>query len=469
MKFKKMMIVCLFILMLSSCAGNGAELLDFMSNEMRIDYGGYEVYYLAYIGNPSPDTHALIYDTTTIQGDEMLKRLHQIKNDYNIIVTLDSSKEEPDYEMAHMAGNVRCDILHLFNLNAMQHFASNGFLYPLTDFPEYIDLSDTDKYGGANVIESTIVNSIPYSVQPLYWFGFQAVDECILAYNIELLKSNNITDLHEFYENKTWTWDTFEKEYLEKFSSINQDKDFLPIGIESRYLIRSMIHSNNVQFIVKNDAGENVTNLNSKEFITAYDKAVEWLSKYIPSDPSWRESHSKFMEGSAGIVYTSGYDVTEATIIYSDFEYGLMPFPCGPDSPYGRWANVSIRTKGAGISTASLEPEIAAFTLSQLFEPFEAFGGRNGLYDYFKEYIFLSETDADIFFDMAQYLRQNYNYMDGNSVGYRFEETFGDAARRGISASEALGQHMYILEDMVVKYMLPNYDYMYEHYYSKLD
>jgi hypothetical protein len=175
------------------------------------------------------------------------------------------------------------------------------------------------------------------------------------------------------------------------------------------------------------------------------------------------------MQGKEGLLFTSGSNVTQRNIIYSNFEYGIMPFPSGPDSEYGRWANVAIRTKGAGIAKASDEPEIAAFTLSELFEPFETFGGRNGLYEYYKQYVFLTEMDADIFFDIAQYMRQNYNYMDGMEIGEKFEEVFGDASAKGLSISEALGKNMNVLENMVINYMLPNYDYMYENYYSKFE
>ena len=125
--------------------------------------------------------------------------------------------------------------------------------------------------------------------------------------------------------------------------------------------------------------------------------------------------------------------------------------------------------KGIGIAKASEEPNIAAHVISLLLEPFEDFGGRNGLEDFYNTSVFLSETDTQIFFDIMDNVRYDYPFWDQSDIGRQMAYDFSKAAVSGKSATEAFEKHKHLIEKMVYDYILPNYDYMYEHYYSTLE
>ncbi len=473
MKLKRLALTLLAGLMLTACSGETVELLNFIDETSGVDYEGYQCYFLPrkdYAGDP--DKYILTYDKNTLQGEAMLKRIDDIKKDINVELIIDVSHDEDSYQISAMSGIVKADLVSIYYMNAMQVLASGGFLYPITDFPEYIDLNETDKYGGANVLEPAMINSVPYAIQPLYWPGFQTADNMILVSNTDILSMNGITNFHEFYENETWTWDTFENELLKKFR-VERSEGLLPaLSVKESEFFDMMIYSNNVQFVTKNADGSNVANTLPDSFIHAYDKTLEWLATYdnIDSDNSW-VNIDDFLSEDAAVTLAQGATVTQGAIAYkeSSFSYNIMPFPSGPDAPYGKWANFIMSMRGIGISKASVEPTIAAHTLSLMTEPFEDFGGDAGLFEFYSDSIFISETDTKIFFDIADDVRYDYTFWDQADVGRQMAVDFGKAAQLGLSVTEAYEKHRGQLEKMVYDYILPNYDYMYENYYYQFE
>ena len=472
MKLKKLALTVLSGLMITACSGEAVELMDFIDENSSIDYEGYQCYYLSRKDTATSDTHILGYDKTTLQGEAVIKRIADIKKDINVEVIIDNSYEESTYQIAAMSGLVKADILSMYYMNGMQVLASGGFLHPITDFSDYINLNDTEKYGGANVLEPVMINSVPYAVQPLYWPGYQTADNLVLVSNTDMLSMYGITNFHEFYENETWTWDTFENELLKKFNVERSDGLLPALSVKESEFFDMMIYSNNVQFVTKNSEGANIANPLPDSFITAYDKTKEWLATYdnIDSDNPW-VNVDDFLNEDAAVTLAQGSTVTQGVIAYKDssFSYNIMPFPCGPDAPYGKWANFIMSMRGIGIAKASVEPTIAAHTLSLLLEPFEEFGGDAGLYEFYNSSIFISETDTKIFFDIADDVRYDYTFWDQSDVGRDMAARFGTAAKQGLSVAEAYEKYKYDLNQMVYDYILPNYDYMYENYYYQFD
>ena len=146
-----------------------------------------------------------------------------------------------------------------------------------------------------------------------------------------------------------------------------------------------------------------------------------------------------------------------------------MPFPAGPDAPYGVWAQYMQRINGVGIATTSEEPEIAAHTISLWFEPFEEFGGRDGLYDYYDGSIFLTETDTEIYFELMENVRYDYTFWDQRDVGRQVHSDFGGDIRKGVGIAESMERNRNTINEMVYDFIEPNFDYMYENYYYQFD
>ncbi len=461
------------LLTFTACSGEALTLLPFIDEnaDMDIDYGGYDVN--IYFENSNYDENITIYcyDKNTQQGEALLKRISDIKNEINVNIKFNTSYTYSTYQVAAMSGNIDADLFTYGYMNAMQVFANGGFLHPITDFPEYIDLSDTDKYGTAPVLEAAMINSVPYAVQPCFWPGYQSLDAYILTYNKDMILSNGITDFHEFWENETWTWDTFEKEFLAKANVTNSDGYIYAMSMVPIQYFSALFYSNDVQFVTKNSANENIINPYPDAFINAYETGLKWATTYKNTIffESGVHSTENFMaeKSMTGLAFAS--EVTTGTIAYNaKFDYGFMPIPAGPDATYGVWAQYIDRINGFGIAKTSEEPAIAAHTLSLLYEPFEEFGGRAGLYDYYNTNVFLTETDTEIFFELMKNVRYDYTFWDRSDVGRQVHSDFGDAIKNGVGISEAMERNRNVVNEMVYDFILPNFDYMYENYYSKL-
>ena len=104
-------------------------------------------------------------------------------------------------------------------------------------------------------------------------------------------------------------------------------------------------------------------------------------------------------------------DFITGTLAYNtDFEYGLMPFPSGPDGEYGKWAQTVTRTSGFSIPITVDDSEMVARVVSEFCEPFEEFGGsKEGLIEYYCDSIFLDELDGLIYFAVEDGVRYDYD------------------------------------------------------------
>lgn len=459
---------------LSACGGEPVTLMEFIKDMgATVDYGGYKFkYYFEGGSDYEEDKSILSYDTNTQIGEEMLQRIQDIKDEINVEFVFDHTHDYASYQLATMGGSLKADAISFSYMNAMQVFANGGFLFPVTDFPDYIDLNDTDKYGAANVLEPAMVNSVPYAVLPCFWPGYQPLDSYILVYNKNLTIPNGIADFHEFWESETWTWDTYEKEFLDKAKVETSSGYIYSMSMVDIQYFSSLLYSNNVQFVTRNAAGENVINPYPESFVRAYEKGLEWANKY--KDTICFESGvyniDNFLEEAAMVGLASASAVTTGDVAYkAKFDYGLMPFPAGPDAPYGVWAQYMQRINGVGIATTSEEPEIAAHTISLWFEPFEEFGGRDGLYDYYDGSIFLTETDTEIYFALMENVRYDYTFWDQRDVGRQVHSDFGGDIRQGVGIAESMERNRNTINEMVYDFIEPNFDYMYDNYYYQFD
>lgn len=470
-KLKSVIASLLSIMLLSSCAGSGPELLDFIGDtSSKQNFDGYTVKIYQSETDEDERIELFGYNIGSIEEAALKSRIAEIEKDYNITILFNNDFDRESIRLKLSAGDFDADIVYYEGFGAMQDFAKAGFLCPMTDFPDQIDLSDAEKYGGANVLEGAMINSVPYAVQPVQWPGFQALNCFFLVYNSELFAQNGLTDLHEFYENETWTWDTFETELLEKAASLNlqtTDGPMYTLSTHRGNLFSSLVYSNNTQYITKNEAGENVVNPYPTTFVHALEKGLEWGSKYNDtidlSQGFWEIDD--FLMGNALTTLATSEAVTTGGVAYNkygSFEHRIMPFPVGSDAPYGMWSQYMQRIYGMGIPVSSKEPEIAATVISALFEPLE---GMEDLYEYYSNYTFNTQLDADIYMAAGQFVRYDYTFDGGSDLNRTLSNTFGSALKSGKSAQEIMDSQRNAMVSLIENYMLENYDYMYENYY----
>ena len=446
----------------TSCAEQ-ATLLDFMPEEGDTqNFGGTTISW-AWVKGPS---ECGFYEVGTPQYDILLDRIGEIETKYNcdIDAILDQSKINMEsIKIKMMAGTHTHDII---TAGGTADYATGGLICSLTDLSDYIDIYNTTKFGPLTAQESFMYNGEVYGVTFAQWPGFEPMKGNVIAYNRDLFEENGLTDLHEYYENGTWTYDTFENEFLAKTNI--QDKEGNPMKLWSLHesnFYETLLHSNQVQFVERKSDGTLVANPYSQSFVNAMTWSDNLVNKYkdkLNFESSRDITSYRNQTNIIALVYTTAF--TTGNIAYNTlatFESGVMPFPCGPDATYGEWTSCNNNIYGFMIPITSDKAEAAATIMNELAEPFEEFGGDAGLFEYYNSNIFADELDAEIFVEIAKHTY--YSYEDaGGSLGSEVRDGFQNMLyNTNSSVTEVMDRYKGKLTELIEKYMIPNYEAVY--------
>ena len=459
--FKKIFVLALCGLMLVACNTSQVELLSFIDPDSdKLDYDG-EV-----IQAFNTEDNIFAYkDDNTPQSEALWKRIADIEEKLNVEFEMvyDGENIIDLYTAQVAAGSLKTDLIYRSNGNNLWSLGKAGILLPITDFPQYIDLSDTDKYGMPGNLEAAMHNGIPYAVQPVQWPGLQGVECFVIAYNPDKFASNNLTGLHEYYENKTWTWDTMKNVFDTAAPSLGENDVLLEA--HGGFLLNTLFISNGFDFVTFVD-GEPTFDLTPQEALMAIDylKDIYTYGEKIEigTDTDDRWDYTTFIAGNALTVLTTAQAVTTEDIAYeANFAYNIMPFPCGPNVDYGRWAQSVTRIYGLAVTIGAEEPEVVAHVISELCEPFEEFGGSiDGLKEYYRNSVFTTDIDVEIYFAIDDYVRFDYD-----DVGMINEYTNVIAQNiNKASAIELIQKNKNVAEQMYINYLEGNLKgYLIEH------
>lgn len=455
---KKLIPFLLALILLVSCSSEAVSLMDFIGEDSGVSYDGRtftvhcdEDYVIAYA------------DDQSLQAEAMHKRIADIEKKFDIDIVLSHTGYDDfeTYFINNIASGLKTvDLFYRGGNNSLWKLANAKVLLPMTSFGDYIDLNDSDKYGAPGILEAAMINGVPYAVQPTYWPGLQGVECFVTAYNRDMLIGMGLTDLHEYYENKTWTWDTF-KSVLDAASPLIPEGDILFSG-RPHYLMNTLFYSNGFDYV---DIIEGVPhfNLYSEDAIHAvefYQSLQQYGNQIEYLDSHW--DNDTFIEGKCLMAMAMAQKVIVGDIAYgASFNYNIMPFPMGPDAEYGKWAQTVTRIYGLAIPITVEEPEISAHMISELAEPFEDFGGsREGLIQYYRDSVFLSPLDVEIFFDMEQYVR--YDYDDADLL-FDYTGEIADNIKTA-SANELIQRYSNAAQRIYDEYIQPNLTgYIIEH------
>lgn len=431
-----------------SCA-EPVQLLDFIGENTGLDISGTTVDF-GWISGLSTNAN---YIENTPQYDAYLNRLNETEAKFNC--TINRIKDLGDVSVKLMAGAHSADIL-------ISSMCSKDF-YAITDFSSLIDISDA-KYGGLDCLENAMIDGVPYGVIPIMWPGFAPSSSGLMAYNRDLFKENNITDLHEYYENGIWTWDTYQAEFIDPINIQDKNGEIIYLlQTDGTEVFTAALMSNHVEF-VKNENGE----LTADPYSQAFQTTITWWQDLIA------EYNDKILESSnchtleyyrsqkALTCSASPAHLVTGSIAYNDmasFESGVMPWPAGPDAEYGEWRQWSRGFYGFSIPITARVPEAAALIIDELSEPFEEFGGESGLYDYYFSNTFATETDAEIFIKTQVTPKFSYEvYEEMQKVRDIFSDVITTPSK---SVTEAMGQAETIFTELIEEYMIPNYNAVY--------
>ncbi|MBE6892253.1 MAG: hypothetical protein E7481_09575 [Ruminococcaceae bacterium] len=470
-------ILLLAAMMLVTACGQPAELLPFVTGDGEIDLKGVEINWQWIGGTRTTPT----YTYGTPQYDALLDRINDIEEEFGCTLgarlptdglDIDLGEDKTIYdhlpdapgdfetlELQLMAGTYKYDLV--FQNGTSERFKA-GYYVPMTDLTDYIDWTDSEKYGSRNLLEAAMYDGVPYQVYPMNWPGFDGVEMCVAAYNKDLYRQYQLTDPHEFYENGTWTYETFENELLAKV-----DIGKAPEGQPQIYAFQTdepdfyqcLIASNNVHFVEKKDDGTLVADPYPTSFVNAITWAQGIIGEYedIILYDSDTYAVEEYCRGEVFMGWLPSNAVTTGAIAYNDkavFETGIMPLPAGPDAVYGEWGQLIQEIMGFCIPISSVNQEAAAMIISELCEPLPNFEDKSTFYDM----VFADPIDIEIYMELGKHVKYDYT-KDDNSKGRTIGENFGEIATSpNRSLSEAMEQYRGMFTTFIEEWMVPNYN-----------
>ncbi len=450
----------LVLTIFTSCTSSGITLLDFIDPEgSTVNMYGKTVT----ISSESDYKDSLFEQkANTEMYDAIIDRLNNIEQKYNCNIEHVEHAGNPTVikNMMSLAatGDSEIDVLYGHGYNKLGKLAYAGILYPLTDLQDYIDYTNSEKFGSAGLLEAAMINGVPYAVQPVQWVGFANSFAFHLVWNTEKFIQFGLPNLHEYYENKTWTFENFEN-LFKSYSAVAAD-DVDLIAFQQGYFALTSMYANGVK-MCDYDGSEFYCDIGTDKALYAADWALNIMNTYediITYVGSW-ESDGFVNE----TVLLQPVQVADATLnlpYNAEFQFSLMPFPSGPDATYGEWANLVEAIRGFAVSKFSDVPDAAALIINELCEPFTEVTP-TGLADYYRELVFYNPIDVDILLDVGKYTRNFYS-VDNETLW-----NFKDAFHGNQTAAQIINTYKGQIEGLVEEYIRPNFEgYVYDQLYG---
>lgn len=444
-KSVSIIIVLLFLFAICSCTQGEKEefLLDFdsVSNTDTVDLGGYD----CTIVQDYDLDHPFQYPVGTLMGDLYLKRLKDISDEYNCKISIQTILGNETARIASnlYVGEIACS-------HSPHNPAKDGLYYPLDALRDYLDYTNAEKFGSPGILEQGMFNGIPYTVSPVSWPGKQKLYAYnIFAVNEDTVSKYNLTDPREYVEKGEWTWDTFEK-VLPDYHVV--DGEYTSTAMNLTWSILDFTMMNGVQFFAVQNDGKMVPALDSQNVIDAFDWCSNLLRNHadIITYLGHYDMVAAFINGNITLAQTSfSHMINE--MIYDVDNYGVVPFPCGPNGTYGEWVNAYSGADSMAIWVNAHEPEAAAMVIDRIFEPFEGYETLDDLQAYAST-IFYDKRDVELFTTFMKYSRWNY-YTLGI---WDYFQNATSAAKTGKTGAEIVERTSGSANEKVRQYVIPN-------------
>lgn len=404
------------------------------------------------------------YAPNTLSYDAADKRMKDLKDKYNCNFETEVSPIDQNVLISNMVkaiatGKKTYDMVGVTEMDTIIDFSSKGYLLPLDDF-DVLDIHNTSLYGPANITETAVFQGRPYMLTDYTHPFRQLVAQRFLTFNTDLLALYGDIDLRSVYENKQWTWSTFEK-YVSEYTvrEENKTKTFA-LGGNLHIFVGLAIQSNGFEMAVKSEDGTYSSGLQSPQCIDA----VNWVQK-LRSDYKDSFIFDKYLpacglNGDCFMYCTQLSDIL-GSVQYHVENYGIIPFPCGPSGTYGKMAE-DPETYGIGIGAYSDEADAIAAVLRAFCEPFEevpTLEDALALYDN----MFFDSRDIQILVELTKYSRAFW--WGGRGLAYLQNEV-ADSKNAGKSAVELIAKVERKTQEAIETYIVPNAAYV-EEYFNK--
>lgn len=446
-----------FVFILCSCQGTEPEIIPEYNNEVgSVDLDGFEVYW-GFAKSGSGEDNVFGYIPGTALADLAMERMKNIQNAMDCVINMEYGTfgtVNSNMVAYVMSGSPHYDIV---TNESYSHVDSVRAGY-LTGLSSYIDVSDVNKWGTPNVLQSLTWQDDLYGVVPFAWPELlYSTTGHVLAVNETIVSKLGQPDPREFVENLTWTWDKFE-EVLAAYTHQDSGRTVYSLQCHAAYFAMNMFLSNG-NALSAYENGKVVCGAYTESGRVALERANQIYNHtcvdYIYPDSSTESSY--FFNGDVVMQasWHGGLFGNESSILYQMENIGVLPFPQGPNAIPGKYPSYHESILYATVIPVNAkDPAAAVLVLEEMYEPFEGFETQEDIISYMSEQIFFDERDARVFVNM----------LENTEYGF-----FKEGARGVIeSAVEVSTSIVSLLESNEDKYDKIVEDYMRHHYDGRI-
>ncbi len=415
---KIILLVMIVSLVSTACADKEEEVfdLDFVRNGSAVDLEGLEIVYEIGVDPNVVDVpNCLGYELDTHMGDLASARLKKTQQDLNCHLDIKYTNNFNScraFVAASTSGIFMCDVISGIS-DMWADVARIGMLVGLSELEDYIDFRNEEKWGHRSMLEVIYYEDDLYGIVPLLWPEISVSYSAPLVINENLISSLGVTDPRDLFENKQWTWDTFDEclglYYVEEGGQV---KHYSLTAGTGAYGVMFLL-SNGSHYIEKDPSGNYVCGFYSNEAIRAMQRGIEIFygpnSKTIDST-SDVEQNLLSDKTVLGALESEKIIGIRARIAKEMDNFGLVCWPSGPNVEpgyvVGHHANIN---NCISFSRMSQYPEASATIINALYEPFEEYPTIDSMIELMTKNYFFDERDSEIYYQM--YFNSVYNYF----------------------------------------------------------
>lgn len=327
--------------------------------------------------------------------------------------------------------------------------AVDGLYVPLTEVSDYIDVTDSEKYGTANLLECCMYKGVPCGVIPaaIPLKVSAACIEPIIIMNEHVIKVNNMTDPRDLLDSGSWTLDYFVEHMRDYYVADGDSKIYAMMTGNENWTV-GFIGGYGCRFVFEEN-GDCVSVFKNPMLVNALSESIDGYHR--------NREYLRFGVGTIEDLYNG--DVVMYNSITSEIEkvtknvddFGLVWFPRSSVIEDGQQVTYFSAIDTISITKSTQEPEVAAFILSKLLDPFPGYDSEGMKRSLFNT-TFFDIRDVDIYLNLSKCSCFMYYAAGGYSA---FSELF--TIQTNVSPAELVSGKVDKLDKVIDEYIRDNY------------
>lgn len=447
-----------------SAAPETYEIPDFdVSDGSEIpDFNGYSFVFVQEDCHDFPDS-PFYYEPDSTFFDLLSVRIAQIESLYNCTLEFDASK---GYGSNMYSLLRRCLASGLdfgdygYGSSSNYNFTSavDGLYLPMSYFSDYIDTTDSGKFGTPNLQECCMYKGVPHGVVPAALpLKLSASTIPLWVVNEKLIHTFGMVDPRDVYESGNWTLDYFE-EHMADYSVSDGTSVKYPLLTDVTAWTCGYLGAYGCRFVYDSN-GKCESLFRNPVLVDALTRSIG--SYHAHKDYIGTTGLDGFY-GDDGVLY-DGLSREIEDIAKKVDEFGVVPFPRSELVKDGRQNTYFGAIDTLSITATSKEPEAAAFILNELLDPFPGYEA-NGIRDLLLKTTFFDVRDVEVYLNRYRSSCYNYHAVEGHS---RFSVLF--TIQRNVSPNELIQKNESCLDSIIEEYIMDNYFGCLKQYWDSME